>query len=144
MAALHHSVSYMPNNGGVVGHNLPNLGMEAYEELPSFMGISRPALCQCLLLVSDLWRGDKWKCAEGRLENNNIMCAYHAWSFNSKGDLVDVPQAHFTGEPDGNARACASRRACVAAYPTQVSTWFDGHHERLSAKRVRHALNITV
>ena len=63
-----------------------------------------------------------YKCAEGRLENNNIMCAYHAWSFNSKGDLVDVPQAHFTGEPDGNARACASRRACVAAYPALVST----------------------
>ena len=35
--------------------------------------------------------------AEGRLENNNIMCAYHAWSFNSRGNLVDVPQAHHSG-----------------------------------------------
>ena len=59
--------------------------------------------------------------AEGRLENNNIMCAYHAWSFNSQGNLVDVPQAHHSGDPDGNARACASRRGCVATYPVMVS-----------------------
>lgn len=54
------------------------------------------------------------------MENNNIMCAYHAWSFNSSGNLVDVPQAHFSGEADGNERACASRRACVATYPVMV------------------------
>lgn len=49
------------------------------------------------------------------------MCAYHAWSFNSEGNLVDVPQAHHSGDPDGNARACASRRGCVATYPVMVS-----------------------
>lgn len=61
--------------------------------------------------------------AEGRVENNNIMCAYHAWSFSSKGNLVDVPQAHHSGDPDGNARACASRRGCVATYPVMVSLY---------------------
>ena len=55
------------------------------------------------------------------MENNNIMCAYHAWSFSSTGDLVDVPQAHHSGDPEGNARACASRRGCVATYPVMVS-----------------------
>ncbi len=55
------------------------------------------------------------------MENNNIMCAYHAWSFSSEGKLVDVPQAHHSGDPDGNARACASRRGCVATYPVMVS-----------------------
>ncbi len=59
--------------------------------------------------------------AEGRVENGNIMCAYHAWSFNSSGDLVDVPQAHHYG-PDGNARACASRRGCVATFPVKVTS----------------------
>ena len=55
------------------------------------------------------------------MENNNIMCAYHAWSFSSEGNLVDVPQAHHSGDPDGNARACASRRGCVATYPVMVT-----------------------
>ncbi|CAL8461632.1 g1163 [Coccomyxa elongata] len=58
--------------------------------------------------------------SEGRVENGNIMCAYHAWSFNSSGNLVDVPQAHHYG-PDGNARACASRRGCVATFPVKVA-----------------------
>ncbi len=56
------------------------------------------------------------------MENNSIMCAYHAWSFGSDGSLVDVPQAHHSGEPDGNARACASRRGCVATYPVMVTS----------------------
>ena len=60
--------------------------------------------------------------AEGRVENNNIMCAYHAWSFSSEGNLVDVPQAHHSGDPEGNARACASRRGCVATYPVMVNS----------------------
>ncbi|CAL5229391.1 g12709 [Coccomyxa viridis] len=81
------------------------------------------------------WRTDEgeWVCmddqcshrlaplSEGRVENNNIMCAYHAWSFSSEGKLVDVPQAHHSGDPDGNARACASRRGCVATYPVMIA-----------------------
>ena len=30
--------------------------------------------------------------SEGRIEGNNIQCGYHGWEFNSKGQVVNIPQ----------------------------------------------------
>ena len=48
---------------------------------------------------------------------DTLMCSYHGWQFAEGGKCVDVPQAQGT---QGNARACASQRSCVASFPTTV------------------------
>ena len=41
------------------------------------------------------------------------------WRFNGSGSAAAIPQARFDGEPV-ERRAIASKRACVATYPTQA------------------------
>jgi len=63
--------------------------------------------------------------SEGRIdrESNTLECAYHGWQFGGCGSCKRIPQAHGGQE----ASACASRRATVQSYPTQVEkavVWF--------------------
>jgi len=41
------------------------------------------------------------------------------WRFNGSGSAAAIPQAHFDGE-QVERRAIASKRSCVATYPTQA------------------------
>mmetsp|Transcript_15433 Transcript_15433/g.43181 ORF Transcript_15433/g.43181 Transcript_15433/m.43181 type:complete len:602 (-) Transcript_15433:300-2105(-) len=92
---------------------------------------SRPHHAQ--LLGSDLvlWRDGKgeWKCfedicphrmvplSEGRVEaNGELMCAYHAWTFDSSGTCTNIPQAE-TPVTEWKEK---QRAPCNAtAYPTK-------------------------
>ena len=49
------------------------------------------------------------------MENGSLHCSYHGYAFNSKGACVSVPNASDKG---AHARALASPRSCVEAYPT--------------------------
>lgn len=74
----------------------------------------------------------EWKCLEdkcshrlaplsqGRIEpaDGSIMCSYHGWRFNGKGQAVSIPQANFQG-PNVETAACKSDRSCVKSFPTQ-------------------------
>lgn len=52
----------------------------------------------------------------GRVESNGeLLCSYHAWTFNGKGECTSIPQ---TLSPEKEASLLP--RACVASYPTQV------------------------
>ena len=41
------------------------------------------------------------------------------WRYNGSGSAAAIPQAHFDGE-QVERTATASKRSCVATYPTQV------------------------
>ncbi|MBD2504923.1 aromatic ring-hydroxylating dioxygenase subunit alpha [Anabaena azotica] len=78
-----------------------------------------------------LWRDKqgKWNCfedlcphrlvrlSEGRVESDGtLLCAYHAWRFNSEGKCVSMPQSK---DKESEAQNCASSRSCATAYPLQ-------------------------
>ena len=52
---------------------------------------------------------------EGRVENGALHCSYHGYAFDSAGACISVPHA---SDADAHARALASPRSCVEAYPT--------------------------
>ena len=73
-----------------------------------FLDPSRPHGMQLLGKDIVLWRDNsgKWNCfadvcphrlvplSEGRIESDgNLLCAYHAWRFNSEGKCVSIPQS---------------------------------------------------
>ena len=76
-----------------------------------------------------LWHnGEKWSVfedacphrgvplSEGRVESNGeLLCSYHAWTFNGEGECTSIPQT-ITKEREVSLLA----RACVQSYPTQV------------------------
>lgn len=54
--------------------------------------------------------------SEGRVEKNGeLLCAYHAWTFDGEGRCTHIPQT----ETDEKESAILSR-GCVKSYPTQV------------------------
>ena len=54
--------------------------------------------------------------SEGRVEKNGeLMCAYHAWTFDGEGHCTSIPQT-LTDEKQDRIRP----KACVKSYPTQV------------------------
>ena len=54
--------------------------------------------------------------SEGRIEpDGTLLCAYHAWRFNAKGDCTSIPQARKEKE----AELCALPKACAIAHPVQ-------------------------
>lgn len=55
--------------------------------------------------------------SEGRVEKNGeLLCAYHAWTFDSQGECTSIPQT-LTKEKE----KALLPSACVYSYPTQVA-----------------------
>ncbi|MGD1716543.1 Rieske 2Fe-2S domain-containing protein [Dapis sp. BLCC M172] len=92
---------------------------------------SRPYPFQLLGKNLVLWRNNtgKWSCfedvcphrlvplSEGRVESDGtLMCAYHAWRFNSEGKCVSIPQSK---DKETEAKNCANSKSCAVVYPTQ-------------------------
>lgn len=79
-----------------------------------------------------LWRNGEgeWCCLDDRcahrqvplsrgrpsLRDGSLMCSYHGWCFDKKGNCVHIPQS--TSEQHDNL--CQSDRSKVQAYPVQV------------------------
>ena len=86
-----------------------------------------------------LWHnGEKWSVfedacphrgvplTEGRVEGNGeLLCSYHAWTFNGEGECTSIPQT-LTKEKEKTLLS----KACVKSYPVQVRqglVWVCGH-----------------
>ena len=97
-----------------------------------FLDPERPHSMQLLGKDIVLWRDKqgKWSCfedacphrkvplSEGRIESDGtLLCAYHAWRFNSQGKCVSIPQSL---DKETEAKHCANSRSCAVVYPTQV------------------------
>ena len=55
--------------------------------------------------------------SEGRVESNGeLLCSYHAWTFNGEGECTSIPQT-LTKEKEKTLLP----KACVKSYPVQVS-----------------------
>lgn len=54
---------------------------------------------------------------EGRVQGGILQCAYHGYEFNATGACTKIPHA---SSDDAQARALASPRACVEAFPTAI------------------------
>ncbi|GFR42568.1 hypothetical protein Agub_g3466, partial [Astrephomene gubernaculifera] len=71
------------------------------------------------------WRAVEDRCphrlaplSEGRVEaDGSLQCAYHGWQFDGRGACTHIPQLR--GDERAQGVACASRRACVRAFPCQ-------------------------
>lgn len=96
-----------------------------------FLDPSRPHSMQLLGKDIVLWRDNnkRWNCfadlcphrfvplSEGRIESDGtLLCAYHAWRFNSEGKCVKIPQSSNEKE----AQHCANNRSRATVYPTQI------------------------
>lgn len=92
---------------------------------------SRPHPLQLLGKNLVLWRdgSGKWCCfedfcphrlvplSEGRVESDGtLMCAYHAWRFNSEGKCVSIPQSK---DKETEAKNCSNSKSCAVVYPIQ-------------------------
>lgn len=97
-----------------------------------YLDPSQPNSMQLLGKDIVLWRDNtgKWNCfedfcphrlvplSEGRVESDGtLLCAYHAWRFNSQGECVSIPQSK---DKETEAKNCANSRSCAKVYPTQV------------------------
>ncbi|MBF2007808.1 MAG: Rieske 2Fe-2S domain-containing protein [Chlorogloeopsis fritschii C42_A2020_084] len=96
-----------------------------------FLDPSRPHALQLLGKDIVLWRdgSGKWRCfedfcphrlaplSEGRVESDGtLMCAYHAWRFNSEGSCVSIPQSK---DKQTEAKHLSNQKSCAVVYPTQ-------------------------
>ena len=96
-----------------------------------FLEPTRPHALQLLGRNLVVWRDGtgQWRCfedacphrlaplSEGRVEaDGTLLCAYHAWRFDTQGNCVSLPQSQ---DPQTEAKHCANTKACAAAYPTQ-------------------------
>lgn len=59
--------------------------------------------------------------SQGRIEpsDGTLQCSYHGWRFSGSGAAAAIPQAEHDG-PQVERISLASKRSCVATYPTQV------------------------
>ena len=96
-----------------------------------FLNPSRPHGIQLLGKELVLWRdgSGKWRCfedfcphrlaplSEGRVESDGtLLCAYHAWRFDSEGNCVSIPQSI---DRQTEVKHCSNPKSCAVAYPTQ-------------------------
>lgn len=96
-----------------------------------FLDPTRPHAMQLLGKDVVLWRdgAGKWRCfadacphrlaplSEGRVESDGtLLCAYHAWRFDSEGKCVSIPQSK---DKETEAKHCTNPQSCAIAYPTQ-------------------------
>lgn len=97
----------------------------------NFLDPSGPHAIQLLGKELVLWRDSdgKWSCfedccphrlaplSEGRVESDGtLLCAYHAWRFDSQGNCVSIPQSK---DKLTASRHCSDSRSCAVSYPTQ-------------------------
>ena len=59
--------------------------------------------------------------SQGRIEpsDGTLQCSYHGWRFAGSGAAAAIPQAAHDSAA-AERTATASKRSCVATYPTQV------------------------
>ncbi|MBD2777591.1 Rieske 2Fe-2S domain-containing protein [Iningainema tapete] len=96
-----------------------------------FLDPSCPHAMQLLGKDIVLWRDGtgKWRCfedfcphrlaplSEGRVEaDGTLLCAYHAWRFDSFGNCVSIPQSK---DEQTEAKHCSDPKSCAVAFPTQ-------------------------
>ncbi len=96
-----------------------------------FLDSSCPHGIQLLGKNLVLWRdgSNKWRCfadscphrlaplSEGRVESDGtLLCAYHAWRFDDRGNCVSIPQSQ---DKQTETKNCSNPKACAVAYPTQ-------------------------
>eukprot|EP00899_Mesostigma_viride_P017289 jgi/Mesvir1/25561/Mv01797-RA.1 len=71
--------------------------------------------------------------SQGRVEpDGTLLCAYHAWRFNDKGECVSIPQC---ADEEHMKRACSNPRARAHAYPVRYDgglLWVWGEHGALA------------
>ncbi|GLC41145.1 hypothetical protein PLESTF_000801600 [Pleodorina starrii] len=94
---------------------------------------ARPHATHLLGIPLALWRDKQgaWhavedKCphrlaplSEGRIESDGtLQCSYHGWQFDGRGACTHIPQ--LCSDDKAHQVACASRRSCVRAFPTQI------------------------
>ncbi|RCJ40773.1 (2Fe-2S)-binding protein [Nostoc minutum NIES-26] len=97
----------------------------------NFLDPSRPHAIQLLGKDLVLWRDSfsKWSCfedscphrlvplSEGRVESDGtLLCAYHAWRFDSQGNCVSIPQSK---DRQTSSQHCSNSKSCAVTYPTQ-------------------------
>ncbi|MEM9165124.1 MAG: Rieske 2Fe-2S domain-containing protein [Cyanobacteria bacterium P01_F01_bin.4] len=97
-----------------------------------FLDSSRPHAIQLLGKDLVLWRdgSQTWRCfedacphrlaplSEGRVEaDGTLLCAYHAWRFDGRGQCDRIPQAK---DAETEAKHRRNPKACAVAYPTQA------------------------
>ncbi len=119
-----------------------------------FLDPFRPHSMQLLGKDIVLWRDKqgKWSCfedacphrlvplSEGRIESDGtLLCAYHAWRFNSEGKCVSIPQSF---DKETEKKHCASSRSCATVYPTQVRqgllwVWGESGTDALKESKLR-------
>ena len=88
-----------------------------------FLDRSRPHAIQLLGKDLVLWQdnADRWHCfedfcphrlaplSEGRIESDGtLLCAYHAWRFDNKGNCVSIPQSP---DKETEARNCTNKKS---------------------------------
>ena len=80
--------------------------------------------------------------SEGRVEKNGeMMCAYHAWTFDGEGKCTKIPQTK-TAAKETALKAMPS--SCVKSYPTMVAhglIWVWGEKGILSYHQYTFSLN---
>jgi phenylpropionate dioxygenase-like ring-hydroxylating dioxygenase large terminal subunit len=96
-----------------------------------FLDASRPHSIQLLGKDLVIWQDNsgKWQCfadacphrlvplSEGRVEpDGTLLCAYHAWRFDSQGKCVGIPQSK---DAETEAKHRANPKSCAIVYPTQ-------------------------
>ncbi len=92
---------------------------------------SRPHALQVLGKALVIWQDaqQQWNCfedacphrlaplSEGRVEaDGTLLCAYHAWQFDSNGKCLGIPQSK---DKTTEETHCNRPQACAIAYPTQ-------------------------
>ncbi|MBD2169271.1 Rieske 2Fe-2S domain-containing protein [Calothrix membranacea FACHB-236] len=97
----------------------------------NFLDPSRPHAIQLLGKDLVVWRDNfhKWSCFEdfcphrlaplsqGRVESDGtLLCAYHAWRFDSQGKCVSIPQSK---DEQTATEHCSNSRSSAMSYPTQ-------------------------
>ncbi|MEM7554600.1 MAG: Rieske 2Fe-2S domain-containing protein [Cyanobacteria bacterium P01_A01_bin.84] len=108
----------------------------------AFLNPSHPHAMQLLGKDIVLWRSGsgQWCCfedacphrlvplSEGRIESDGtLLCAYHAWRFDSSGKCVSIPQSK---DKQTETRNLSNNRSCTVTYPTQecqglLWVWFE-------------------
>ncbi|BCL36531.1 Rieske 2Fe-2S domain-containing protein [Nostoc sp. MS1] len=96
-----------------------------------YLDPSRPHRMQLLGKDIVLWRdgSGQWRCfedvcphrlvplSEGRVEaDGTLLCAYHAWRFDSQGNCVSMPQSK---DEQTATKNCENPKSCAVVYPTQ-------------------------
>ena len=96
-----------------------------------YLDPSRPNAIQLLGEDLVLWQdgAGAWRCfedvcphrlaplSEGRVEaDGTLMCAYHAWRFDSEGQCTRIPQSK---DEQTEAKNRQNGQSCAVAYPTQ-------------------------